>query len=67
VKESWSPVEYKKERSRGILGWYARVQSVVGGYKMKVLIADPLTEAGVEILRQQADVDILLSLSPGKL
>jgi len=67
VKESWSPVEYKKERSRGILGWHARVQSVVGGYKMKVLIADPLAEAGVEILRQQANVDILLSLSPEKL
>lgn len=34
---------------------------------MKVLIADSLAEAGVEILRQQADVDILLSLSPEKL
>jgi len=34
---------------------------------VKVLIADPLAEAGVEILRQHADVDILLSLSPEKL
>jgi D-3-phosphoglycerate dehydrogenase len=34
---------------------------------MKVLIADSLAEAGVEILRQHADVDILLSLTPEKL
>jgi len=34
---------------------------------MKVLIADSLAEAGVEILRQHAGVDILLSLTPEKL